>query len=274
MLTVTRLAKTTKVWDNNHSLKPKLFAKTNLNSDTAGILSTKDEVYAPSIMGTLVDLATRCFVLKAQNYDKIAKRGAAVVDYLLGNNIGSNILFCGQNIVAFNSQRDITNIDDADFMPIAEMAWLETQYRYPRRDETPEDLPEIDHLTAEHIKIMLLRAKNFFNHYGKPTVADYDVKNKDGSVWGDGDFLSNSYLVDFKTYASNVLLAKNNRQLMMYYVLGVQEKKYPEFASIDKLVYYNPRTDEVYEVRVDDIPDDVKKSVLDTANNPYQMVQQ
>lgn len=119
-----------------------------------------------------------------------------------------------------------------------------------------------DDITINNIRIMVNRSITFWEKYG-PIIADGFTFDGGGYTEtvnvGDGDFLTNDTLWDFKVSK----LRPNNKhtlQLLMYWIMGQHSNK-KEFKNINKLGIYNPRLNKAYLLDVKNIPEDIIKAV-------------
>ena len=76
---------------------------------------------------------------------------------------------------------------------------------------------------------------------------------------GDGDFLTNDTLWDFKV-AKTKPNNKHTLQLLMYWIMG-QHSGQEKYKNIKRLGIFNPRLNTVYLLNVKDIPENVIKTV-------------
>ncbi len=76
---------------------------------------------------------------------------------------------------------------------------------------------------------------------------------------GDGDFITEDTLWDFKVTSASIT-TRHNLQLLMYWRMGLRSV-HPEFEKIEYLGIYNPRLNRVYRLFVKDVPEEVIHTV-------------
>ena len=118
-----------------------------------------------------------------------------------------------------------------------------------------------DSSTIEHIRIMVNSSLSFWAEYG-PVVKDgftFEGGYTNFIDSGDGDFLTEDTLWDFKV---SVSAPKNTQtlQLLIYYLMGTHSTC-PEFKTIKRLGIFNPRLNNIYLLDISSIPTDVIQEV-------------
>lgn len=246
--------------DAGHSLVPGIqeFQTIYNQSDAFGFLNRQAETLPPHAMGLMVEMMTRVLVLsKDKPFDRM------VADCLQNAYTGAQVL---ELEGLFDEQLDLLELilekqqqgkfDRDLYMKLVnvfavlgafEQAYRGSQFKFP--------YGLVDWPTAKHLNIMVHRAAEFFNRFGQPTTIDFAVESADGCLYGDGDFLSPSSVIDFKTYSTDPTQSvANRRQMVLYYVLGhfVEPVDYSEFKTVKQLVMFNPRSDRTFIWRVDE----------------------
>ena len=115
--------------------------------------------------------------------------------------------------------------------------------------------PDVD--TIDNIKTMINRSQTFNEKYG-PIVKDgftFEGAYTDIISTGDGDFLTEKVLWDFKVLKSGPK-SKDTLQLLIYYLMG-RNSIHKEFQNIEKLGIFNPRLNKVYLKEIKEIPEEV-----------------
>lgn len=118
-----------------------------------------------------------------------------------------------------------------------------------------------DAQTIQNIRTMVERAVVFFEKYG-PVKVDgptFSGGYTDTVSKGDGDFITEDTLWDFKVSKQKVN-PKQTLQILMYYLLWRRSEN-ADKVTIEKLGLYNPRQDIVYLKNIADIPADVINEV-------------
>jgi hypothetical protein len=100
----------------------------------------------------------------------------------------------------------------------------------------------------------------FIRDFGPITLDGFDFNGPDGSAsgytdtvnTGDGDFLTEDTLWDFKVSVRPPTSA-HTLQLLMYYLMGKRSGQ-PEFESVTHLGIFNPRLGTVHRIALADVP--------------------
>lgn len=118
-----------------------------------------------------------------------------------------------------------------------------------------------DKETIENIRVMVKRSMNFFNEYGPILKDGFTFESGYTNIIssGDGDFLTNDTLWDFK-----VLRGEPNSvhtlQLLIYYYMGKNSSD-EIFKDITKVGIFNPRLNKVYIYDVRNLDDKIAKKI-------------
>ena len=97
--------------------------------------------------------------------------------------------------------------------------------------------PEDYKSTVENIRVMVQRCIEYFKGCAPVTETGFRVKYK--SLKGDGDFVTETTLVDLKTSKGKTSM-KDKRQLFLYWYAGLHTEGL-DFSKIDTLSIFNPR---------------------------------
>lgn len=154
----------------------------------------------------------------------------------------------------------IHGADDTSIRHICQMCSYEVCYRQGPALFRP--LPDPDDATIQNIRIMAERALAFLQQYGPvthrhyrfpPNAFNHKVCN------AEPDFLTRDTLWDFKCIRTRPT-SVNTLQLLIYYIMGLQAD--PEvFGQLTRLGIFNPRSNTVYTLPIDSIPQDVIETV-------------
>lgn len=229
---------------------PKDFKLTHyrLMTDHKSDLQGDEESLKPTLMGTLIDYLTRIVIykdLKAFDFIKNTKNKKLI-----------------QQLKKDFKDIDYTQLTQENIKLVTRLCLFEHSFRGNEYIDPLKENIEINTLTCDHIKIMLNRANNFFNKFGHPVLTQYkcsittSLKEKTYvEVYGDGDYLLQDALVDFKV-SKNGPTQDYVRQLLIYYIGLVGKdlkKKKVKREKIKYLIIFNPRLDMFYKLDLESI---------------------
>ena len=126
----------------------------------------------------------------------------------------------------------------------------------------PVDEIQPDMATIKNIRIMVNRSISFWKQYG-PVILDgfgFEGGYTNIIAKGDGDFLTNDTLWDFKVLSSTPK-SIHTLQLLVYYLMGTHSI-HPEFKNIKRLGIFNPRLNNIYLLDIDTIDPAIINTVL------------
>ena len=237
----------------------KVMTVTQLN-DNNTLHPLSSESVHPSIMGLMVDYMTRFMLFKN------AREAFGIS--LLGAEYASHFLYNGMFILN-NIKEYIDQIHGLDDMSLTYARHIVKGDCWFRTGQGPFDIGKdhykyvkmLDRQTLDNAKIMINRALTFTKLYGPITKSEFTFENGYTSLVdsGDGDFLTNDCLWDFKVSVKKP--TKNHTlQLLMYYLMGKHSKK-PEFNNIKKIGVFNPRLNIVYQLNVSEIDSSIIQQV-------------
>lgn len=224
-------------------LNPSEFVKIQLEDNEI----LKEENIHSCLVGLAIDYLTRFM-------SGVSKEKAFKVS-LLGATLS------GEEIKADKLLRLIKGLDNISIYNACKLVGYDVRFRTGQFDSDKIDEIDPDVDTINNIRIMVKRSISFFDTYG-PIVKDgftFEGGYTDTITAGDGDFLTEDTLWDFKVSKNN-LSSSNTLQLLVYYIMGIHSI-YNEFNSIKKLGVFNPRLNCVYLKIVSDISKDVIEDV-------------
>lgn len=196
-----------------------------------------------TIQGMAVDYLTR-FMLGESKEQAFATSlmGAQLVgeeeqsiDFLKNiNGLDDFSVFCACNLVGYDAafRRDV-----AAFVPIEQKC--------------------ISEGLISNIRTMVTRSIKFLKKYGPVTMCGFTMDGGYNDIIskGDGDYLTENMLVDFKT-STESLNSKQTLQLAIYYVMGIHSI-YQKFQDVEKLCVYNPLLNKAYILDIKDIENSI-----------------
>lgn len=219
-----------------------------LMTDDKTDLQGDEESLKPTLLGTLIDYLTRIVIykdLKAFDFIKNTKNKKLI-----------------QQLKKDFRDIDYTQLTQENIKLVTRLCLFEHSFRGNEYIDPLKENIEINTLTCDHIKIMLNRANNFFNKFGHPVLTQYkcsittSLKEKTYvEVYGDGDYLLQDALVDFKV-SKNGPTQDYVRQLLIYYIGLVGKdlkKKKVKREEIKYLIIFNPRLDMFYKLDLESI---------------------
>jgi hypothetical protein len=232
------------------------FAEIDLNDSS--VLNENENVHS-SIVGMVVDYMSRYMMgTEVKQAFKISIMGAALAEQLGRNNSIKEIE---------TYLKRIKDLDDDSIRNACKAVTFDVWFRNPQAallsKGTEEIEPDFD--TINNIRIMIKRSLNFFEKYGPVLVDGFTFEGGGYTETvdsGDGDFLTQDTLWDFKVSKSKPK-SDNTLQILMYYIMGKRSRK-KEFNKIDKIGIYNPRLNKIYIKKISEISNDIIEEVSDT----------
>lgn len=233
-------------------IKPSQFSVEEI--DDGKVLSETENVHA-SVIGMVVDYLTR-YTMGAdieEAFD-ISRRGAKEASY-----VNKNALKEAEKYL-----KHIKGLDDLSIINACKMVtfdvWFRNRTIAPSAKTAADTNPDCD--TIQNIRIMVERSVSFWNKYGPIIKYGFTFETngytKTVNV-GDGDFLTDDTLWDFKVSKSKPT-NKHTLQLLMYWIMGLHSGK-DEFKRIKKLGIFNPRLHTIYILNIESVSTDIIKVV-------------
>ena len=192
---------------------------------------------------------------------KILNSDESVSPGLVGSAVDYLTRLVGEFDKAISLLNQIVGLDNQSIAAACILVGYDVAFRAgPARFMTVDTI-HADETTIENIRIMVQRSLHFFEIYGPITLDGFtfDSAYTDTITSGDGDYLTKDTLWDFK-----VIKSKPNKdytlQVLIYYLMGIRSNQ-PEFLSISKLGFFNPRQNIVYQTAIADIPKEVIETV-------------
>ena len=221
-------------------LKPKDFTAEILTNDDIVIT---DGNIAAGLISTAVDYMTR-FVFGTE------KDQAFIVSLLGANKISEK-----RN--AKKLLKEIKGLDDNSITCACKLTGYDVCYRAGIQYYKPVEEINPDDRTILHIRTMIERSISFFKQYGPVTLDGFTFEGGYSKIIssGDGDFLTEDTLWDFKV-SKNKITTKQTLQLLVYYLMGCRSI-HKEFKNIKKLGIFNPRLSTVYLLSIDSISQEI-----------------
>jgi len=237
-----RISKVKQPWGGY--IKPKEFVVTDLRDDN--VLNDSENIHS-SLIGIAVDYLARILNGTPVNeVFKVSLQGAFNVKrYELANEL----------------LLDIKGTDDTSIKSVCKMVGFDVAYRSGVAGYKPVELINPDKETILNIRIMVNRGLIFFKLYG-PVVKDgftFEGGYTNLISTGDGDFLTENTLWDFKV-SKSAPTSKQTLQLLVYYLMGVHSI-HSKFKQIENLGMFNPRLNKVYLLPINTISDETINEV-------------
>lgn len=159
-----------------------------------------------------------------------------------------------------NALKLLMKIEGLDFESITNACKLvgyDVCYRKGMDSYKPVEEIIPDSKTVGNIVIMIKRSKDFWDKYGPIVKEGFTFEGGYTQLIsaGDGDYLTNDTLWDFKV-SKNEINSQHRLQLLVYYIMG-RHSVHNEFDNIKKLGIYNPRLNKVYLIDICNIPQEV-----------------
>ncbi|GAQ19285.1 hypothetical protein OPHB3_3247 [Oceanobacillus picturae] len=194
------------------------------------------------------------------------------VDYLTRFSMGTpkeivfKIAIFGSKLVnkydhAMELLEGVTGLDSKSINNVCKLAGFDSVFRAGVRAYKPVQSINADNDTISNIKTMVDRSVLFWDDNG-PIIKDgftFEGGYTETVSTGDGDFLTESTVWDFKV-SKNDPTNKHTLQLLMYYLMG-KHSVHDEFQHIKQLGIFNPRLNKVYLLKVNNISEEVISEV-------------
>ncbi|CZQ85582.1 Hypothetical protein Tpal_653 [Trichococcus palustris] len=151
----------------------------------------------------------------------------------------------------------VIGLDDSSIINACKLAGFDVARRAGVAAYRPVGTILPDYETISNIRIMVERGTAFLKEFG-PIVKDgftFEGGYTQTVSSGDGDFLTESTLWDFKV-SKKEPTNKHTLQLLMYYLMG-SRSIHEEFQNVEKLGIFNPRLNKVYLLNINGIPSEV-----------------
>lgn len=275
----------TKIYIPNSTVKFPLnipVQKIILDNDKIGTISDKDQCISNSLMGTLIDYLTRIVIF--HRTDAFDFLGLEPTNSVTSNPQDRELL---NSLIekCKNDMQDsaINTLTKNQIELIEELCIFEQCFR-SGRSFSMNAFNSLDDITITKIKQMLYRSKSFFDQYGQPAIIDYHcfiserepvdfpedylnkkIKDLRAQIIGDGDYLLNDAIVDFKVSINTKESSAWKKQLWVYY-LGLIPEELNDYGvkkeNIQWLVNFNPRTNVVFKFNISAISEKERNDLL------------
>lgn len=246
MASVTQRVKEVKQPQGGY-LPMKSFAKEHFDD---GIVLNENENIHSSLVGIAVDYLTR--LMLGDSADK-----AFHISYLGAWNIGMR-----DKATFFIS--NVKGLDNASIIYACKLAGFDVCYRSSKSAYKPVENINPDAQTIENIRTMVNRSLSFWNKYGPVICSEptFEGGYTDTVNTGDGDFLTQDTLWDFKVTKS-APTTKHSLQILMYYVMGTHSI-HEHYRNVSNLGFFNPRLNIAYVCPITSIS---KETITDIEKN-------
>lgn len=229
-----------------------------------GLVDQSIETVSPGIVGSTVDYLTRlmtgstppeAFSISFQGMRKLGEYG---ID---------------ESYTYETLLERIDGLSDVSITSACQLAGFDSAYRAGVTVYRPVLEISPDFGTIKNIRKMVERSIAFFEKFGPVVISGptFEGGYTDTVAWGDGDFLTQDTLWDFKVSKQKVS-PKQTLQLLMYYLLW-RRSIHANSIKIEHLGIFNPRTNIVCLKNIADIPtkiiDEVDLGIIGY-KKPYQ----
>lgn len=211
------------------------------------LLDHKAENVSPSLVGLAVDYLTR-LASGAEPHDAFG------ISLMGAERLGPTEFERAERAVG-NLTRG--HVDDETIRIACRLVNYDVVYRAGQHFYNPDAPTQADETTVAHITAMVERSLTFFHEYGPITLDGFTFEGgyTDTVQTGDGDFLTQDTLWDFKVSVAGPK-ADHTLQLLMYYLMG-KRSTHPEFQPITHVGIFNPRLNAIYRLPVSMVPREI-----------------
>lgn len=236
MYSVTKICKRIKQPYGGY-LKPSSFDRIVI--DDSSTLYDQENIHA-SIVGSVVDYMTRLMLGRnKEDAFRVALAGSSII---------------GQREIAEELVNKINGTDSESIISACKLVGFDVCFRSSPFEFKPINDINPDIYTVENIRIMINRSLKFFDVYGP--IVEEGIIFPGGYTRlissGDADFMTADTLWDFKV-SKNAITSKHTLQILIYYIMGCHSNN-NHFKKINKLGFFNPRLNTVYEININNIP--------------------
>lgn len=228
-------------------INPRSMEVTQLDDGKPSPLDHKIESVHSSLVGMAVDYMTRFLI------------GASPAEAFRISLIGASVI--REEDEAFDLIQGITGLNHSSLVNACKLAGYDVIYRAGMAGYRPVETINPDMATTTNIAVLVERSLSFFKLYGPITLDGFAFPGGYTAAVnaGDGDFLTEDTLWDFKVSVSGPT-KDHTLQLLMYYLMGKASGQ-PEFDTITHLGIFNPRLNSVYRIALADIAPDIIEEV-------------
>lgn len=212
------------------------------------------ECIASGIVGSAVDYLSRMMITGDKNKAFKIPLWLTNIPFLANSSIGKSVDEIFEQITDLDSESIInacylvcfdeyTRGRDIKCVVRKQVRLLNLRKAYPH-----------EYLSAiGNIRMMVLRCIAYFKQH--EPVIDTGFCVKYDSVFGDGDFLTETELCDIKTGRQKPSLT-DKRQVLLYWYVGLHTEGL-DFSKIDTLSIFNPRLNMAWKLKVSQLPEDL-----------------
>ena len=181
--------------------------------------------------------------------------------------LGASVLFQKGEEWAFDIAdsllKGIKGLDDNSIICACKLAGFDVCFRAGAQHYKPAEEINPDENAIANIRRLVERSLHFLEVYGPVTKDGFTFPGGYSELVsaGDGDFLTADTVWDLK--AKRQPIAKDQTlQILMYYIMG-KRSSVKEFQTVDKLGFFNPIKNEVYQLSVDEIDPEIIKGRME-----------
>lgn len=255
MYTVTQRIKSIKQPYGGY-IKPKDMVRTQYND---GNTLNENESITPQNIGVIVDYLTRL---------EVTGDPFEAFDIPL---LGANYNHGGNKTTVDKLLKKAMSKDPAERV-IAACGFIpfDTAYRLGF-DPIYAKTPKPDKTTIQNIIVMVNRGTAYLKEKGIVKAGFYMTGGYTDTIsCGDGDYLTNDAVVDFKVSHKHPT-TNYTLQVLVYYLLGLRSI-FKEFKSMKRLALFNPRKNLEYSIDIKDIPQETITAVCSDVINCEKIV--
>lgn len=215
-----------------------------------GVTLNESENIHASLVGMAVDYLTRFQMgASASEAFRISCLGACNL----------NMLSKAKKLIS-----NVTGLDDLSIISACKLSGFDVCHRASVSAYKPVEHINPDSQTIENIRTMVNRSVSFWDKYGPIVCSEptFEGGYTETVNTGDGDYLTENTLWDFKV-SKSAPTSKHSLQLLMYYVMGLHSI-HDHFKNLTYLGFFNPRLNIAYICPVSSISSD---TIAEIENN-------
>lgn len=226
-------------------------------------ISRKGEKLNPGIISTVVDYLTKYLFFPEQSIEKIFKPAVMGAKLLYQDELDSTGMDLIEELQVVPRKIDTKIVDD-----LTRATYLKIYYQTESREvlELYNNFQTLNLVDCSHILKITDRYLNFLDilkDHSTTILPAYEVKSdRDKTIYGNGDFLTDKAIINFKVYSKIAWKHNNNSTILAaYYLLGrygINSNDDINWENIKFLVLFDARLNRVEYINIEDYAKEIE----------------